>query len=80
MERRLRGLDERAISGIAGGAEWNGGGLNRWSQALACGHLGNSLACLMPDEPREGHCRLASNARVCFRTNFVTALAKRRLG
>ena len=34
----------------------------------------------MPDEPREGHCRLASNARVCFRANFVSALAKRLLG
>ena len=32
MERRLRGLDEWAISGPAGGAEWNGGGLKRWSQ------------------------------------------------
>ena len=44
MERSRPVVDESAISGLAGGAEWNGGGLKSWRQALACGHLRDSLA------------------------------------
>jgi hypothetical protein len=61
MERRGRRLAELAMSGAGLGAEWNGGGLKSWRQALACGHLGDSLAMIAEAQTRKHEHRSRSN-------------------
>ena len=68
-------MDESAISGLAGGAEWNGGGLKSWRQALACGHLGDSLAMIAEAQKRKHEHRNRSN-----HCQSVPALSLQRRG